>query len=189
MLYSLAGDAASIHRFGFRAADGTLNWLSDPTGDQSKSSANSGQAGPTMIADLVGRMCSWHEPSQFMANGVMKMPLRPDILPGNRWRYSPFKNQGTYDFYIEGVTQSFVFGGPSTTSLTLSRGLSSDVYANPALLFAVFTGNAQRISGKLQAGVVSGLGPTLINLDTSHFQSFMASLARIYGAPGGTAPH
>lgn len=181
-LYTLDADVASIHRYGFRVADGTISWFSDPTGNQS---SNSSAASPAAtVGDITGRLCSWHEPMPLMAFGTVKIPLRPDIIPGNKWTYNPFKGRPSYDFYIQGVAHTYEFGGPSTTTLTLSRGLPSSVYADTGLLFNVFTGNAYRLEGNYVPGLPSGLaGPALSPVNTSQIRGFMASLAKIYQTP------
>ena len=54
----------------------------------------------------------------------------PDVIPGFRFRCFPFKNTEEYEFYIEGVTHNYVFGGPSFTVVELSRGLRTTDYGN-----------------------------------------------------------
>lgn len=181
-LYNSAGDPASIHRYGFRPADGTMNWLADPTGNQAV--ASTGGAPADLLNDLTVRLASWSEPAALMAAGAVTTVLRPDIIPGNRFRYQPFKNQKTYDFYISAVRHNFVFGGESTTSLVLERGLPTEVYSDPALMQAVLSGGAQRLDGVVSPGIPTGLGPGLETLTVGQFTRFMNDLGGIYQTPG-----
>ena len=57
-----------------------------------------------------------------MVNGTVEIPLWPEVIAGNIFRYRPFKSQDIYLFYIEGVQHIYEFGGNSKTVLTLSRG-------------------------------------------------------------------
>lgn len=198
-LYSIAADLASIHRYGFRPADGTMNWLADPTGDQAATSAfingqeqisgssppfNDGADGQTMVADLVAKLASWWGPSALMTQGSVAMPLRPDIYPGCRFEFQPFKTGEDMQFYIEGIVHRFRFGGACMTELTLRRGLPSTVYKDPAQLFNVLTGNARRQNGTVVAGAAPGLGTTLQPYSIAQYQAFLAGLAKIYATPG-----
>ena len=155
-------DPASIHRYGFRPLYKDTHWFNDATG----SFAQQGSGGDfqTVVATLTAFLASYHEPTPNMSKGACMGPLRPDIIPGNRWTFPPFKGQGTWDFYVNAVKHSFVFGGQSSTTLTLTRGLPSTVYADSSqagILTQAHLGNAQRKDGKLQTGVPAGLGSTL----------------------------
>lgn len=185
--FSSAADVGSIHRYGFKPADGTLSWLSDPNGTQAQTGAQTGtnDVSQDMIAELTARLASWWEPNALMLTGHVDMPLRPDILPGNKFQYQPFKDNVDHDFYIEGVSHTFVFGDNrqrTRTSLMLSRGLPTKVYDDPALLLDVHTGQAVRVNGDIQSGTING-DPGLQSLNINSFTSFLGELARIYQTP------
>ncbi|MDE2232599.1 MAG: hypothetical protein KGJ90_00505 [Patescibacteria group bacterium] len=179
--YSAAGDPASIARYGFRVANPDISWFTDATGQQSESAKT--QMGP-FLSDILGRFASYYEPSPIMARCSMTLPLRPDIVVGNRFRTKPFKNDVSWDFYIEGIDHNFVFGGPSTTTLTLSRGLPTSVYADSSttgILYNALKGNAMRQNGKYVIGTPPGtkLKP-LSGIPPFAFQSWVAQSFPIY---------
>jgi hypothetical protein len=94
-----------------------------------------------------------------MARGDVTIPLAPHVLVGTRFRYAPYKDMINWDFYVESVTHSFVFGGESTTSLSLTRGLPSSIYADASddgLLKAIMVGDAMRLNGRYTKGLPEG---------------------------------
>jgi hypothetical protein len=189
--YSMAADFASIHRYGFRIGNGDISWFSDPNG----LNAQSGKTDlASLMADILARYVSWFEPKGIVASGVVVLPLRPDIVAGCRFRTRPFKSEPTWDFYIEGVEHRFVFGGPSTTSVTLSQGLPTAVYADASasgVLFNALKGNAMRQNGEYVVGVPSGLGNTLTPIPPTNLSSWLSQVAPIYNTPqmsGATPP-
>ena len=88
-----------------------------------------------------------------MSKGAIEMELRPDILPGNVFTYSLFKDGNTYDFYIESVSHEYIFGTSSRTVLSLNRGLPSSVYQDEDLLTDILSGNAMRLDGEYVSGL------------------------------------
>ena len=95
-------------------------------------------------------------PYKVMGNTIYSGPLRPDILPGNKFTYNPFKDtslydpslqSNTWDFYIEEVTHHYVFAGKSSTTLKLTRGLPSSIYNredSENLLQGILSGTVHR---------------------------------------------
>lgn len=158
-----AADPASIHRYGYRPEMPSFRWLSDLQG----TSAQQSDLGLNQtVAAMTARVVSWHEPSPMMGIGSVVIPLAPGIRVGDRFQYSPFKGQETWDFYVENVAHNFIFGGGtlSTTTLGLSRGLPSSVYADTkesGVLQAIHVGNAQRLDGKYVVGLPKDSGPGL----------------------------
>ena len=170
LLFPAGADAASIQRYGFRPQIGTIRWLMDQTGIAAQvSTLNFAQT----IVDLTGRMISWFHPAPLMADARVIVPLLPSVLVGTRFRYAPFKDGVEWDFYVEGFQHRFVFGGRSTTTLTLSRGLPRAVYdstADGGLLLAIHLGNAMRQAADpavppgeqgYKVGLPTGTGPAL----------------------------
>lgn len=148
-----AVDITSIHRYGYRPAWQSTAWFADPTGGF----AQSGNINVTaLVWDLMTRVYSYYEPTPLMGYAATVIQLRPDIMPGCRYRYQPLKNEDSWDFYIEGVIHNFKFGGPSTTTLTLTRGLPSALYADASdssIQRAITLGKAQRVNGVYQASL------------------------------------
>jgi hypothetical protein len=134
-------DVTSINEYGYRPAILPTLWIGDSTG-QNAQNANTdfSQLAPTLAARIV----STYGPLAIMASTTVTMPLRPDILPGFRFRFTPEKAGQTWDFYIQGVQHNYDFGGDSTTVLTLTRGLPTAVYESPALLQAALSGKLVR---------------------------------------------
>lgn len=188
LLFLSAGavDIASIHRYGYRPAWQSTAWFADPSGGFAKS----GEIDVTkLVWDLMTRVYSYHEPAPLMGIAGTTMPLRPDVMPGCRYRYQPLKGEDTWDFYIEGVTHSFAFGGPSMTSLALTRGLPSTVYAdvgNGGVLRAAHLGNAERFNGEYRVGLPPGVGNGLQILpfsSPSALNDLQSQAARIFVTP------
>lgn len=174
-IYTFAAfvDTGSIHRYGYAPNIVDTEWFSDPSGAQARALAAAGNSLENfqqLVAELALRQSSYYEPTPLMAKGNITMRLRPDILIGTRFIYNLFKNPEPWQFYVEGVDHDFVFGEQSTTTLTLSRGLPSTVYANSTLLEAIHTGNAERLNGQYVQGNVSGLGTGLLPVNYASIQ-------------------
>jgi hypothetical protein len=152
-----AGDAASVQRYGFRPQVFTTQWFYDQAG----LAAQTGETKKQTFLEMTATAMSWYHPLPLMARANVVLPLTPDILVGTRFRYIPFKNGASWDFYVEGFQHNFSFGGESHTSLTLSRGLPTSVYNNPTLLQAVLSGNAQRVNAEYVVGLPAGSAPSL----------------------------
>jgi hypothetical protein len=164
-------DPGSIARFAYRPQIQATYWLCDQQGQFAASSAAQGKDPANIIQTTVGTLLtqvfSYHEPTHLMARGNVTMELRPDIRMGCRFRYAPFKNGQTWDFYIESVSHAYTFGGKSYTTLGLTRGLPTTIYSQTAsggMLQAIHTGNAARTSGGYASGgVYGGSGLVLYN--------------------------
>ena len=155
-LFVAAADPASVQRYGFRPQIGTTRWLFDPRGTAAQ---NAGVSVEQTILTLTGKLISWYHPAPLMALAEVTLPLAPSVLIGTRFRYAPFKSGESWDFYIEAYEHNFVFGGTSTTKLTLTRGLPTAVYAGTAadgILRAIHTGNAMRQGGRYVVGLPPG---------------------------------
>jgi hypothetical protein len=155
-------DPASVVRYGYRPEITATDYFSDPNGLYAqKGTVDASQT----LSVILARIAAHYHPTQFMARAEVTLPLRPDIMIGNVFRYAPFKGQPTWDFYIEGISHVFDFEhAQSVTTLNLSRGLPSSIYADSSsagLLMSVHTGNAQRVDGVYEAGLPAGTGPAL----------------------------
>lgn len=180
-------DADSLHRYGFRPELTNTEWFTDFNGSLAQQKDATVQS---FGLEMTLRVASWYHPTPLMAKGGAMYPLRPDIYPGNRFSYQPFKavlsgQQAIdyWDFYIEGVRHDFVFGRQSTTTLTLCRGLPSDIYHGTgagSVLYDVFTGNARRFGGAYQAGSGGG-GLTSWGLDNA--KQFANTVAQVWTTP------
>lgn len=186
-----AVDPASIHRYGFRPAYMETEWFSDPTGQIAQSSAAGGSGSSSnfqqIFATLTARLASQYEPVSLMMRATRTGPLRPDIIPGSKFSYQPLKElKGLkWTFYVDGVNHSYVFGGPSLTTLRLSRGLPSDVYGDTTILEALHKGVAQRLNGVYQQGLPSSsfeseVGLEGVNLLPDQVQKVLSDIAPIY---------
>jgi hypothetical protein len=117
-----------------------------------------------------------------MLRGDIVTNLRPDIMPGNRLIFAPFKDTEQWQFYIEGVTHNWVFGRTATTQLSLSRGLPDWVYDDNAMI-ALHIGNAQRLNGQYAIGLPPGLGPSLQPVNYNNMTAITGGIAAIFGTP------
>jgi hypothetical protein len=162
-----ACDPASVQRYGFRPFIGTTRWMFDANGGAAQ---NSGLDIQNTILQLTANYVSWIHPEPLMAKGDVVIPLNPSILAGTRFRYAPFKDGEPWDFYVEGFKHVFVFGGESRTTLTLTRGLPSSVYADASdggVLRAILMGNAMRQNGEYVVGLPPGSALPLTFVVTS----------------------
>ena len=181
--YNGAADIASIHRYGYYPFVQSTRWFGDLLNNGSVSAQNSIASA---AGKLITRQASYCEPLPLMANAKVSCELRPDIFAGNKFQYAPFRDiNNRWQFYITDVTHSYRFGGPSTTTLTLSRGLPNYVYNDSNLLFNVLQGNAQRVNGIYQSGVPSGLGAPLTGytLTNNSQKQLLAGIAKVYVTP------
>lgn len=182
--FMAAGDSASIHRYGYRPELADTRWLFDMQGSAAQ---NQDLNVPQTVATLTARMLSYYEPTPLMARARVNTVLQPDILIGNRFRYQPFKDNTDWDFYIETVSHSFSFGGRSTTTLGLCRGLPASIYSNASasgVLQAIHVGNAQRLNGQYQVGLPSGSTTALQTIgQPPHINSFLANVGQAYVTP------
>ena len=151
-------DSASINRYGFRPSNTTVRWFCDDNGSAAVANQNDPEAYNNLVTNLSLRPVSYHEPTPFMMFGTVQIELRPDIMPGCRFTYAPFRDGILWTFSIETVQHSVQFGGRAVTMLGLSRGLPTGEYgySSPQFLVAIHTGNAQRINGTIEVGLPAG---------------------------------
>ncbi len=179
-------DTASIHRYGYRPLISELQWFADPAGVHAQSlTAGGGTFGDfqTLVANLALKQTSYYEPTPNMASGQITTRLRPDILPGTRFTFAPYKDSEQWQFYVEAVDHNYAFGDASTTTLQLSRGLPVSAYANTDLMLALHTGNAQRKNGAYSIGLPPGLGSPLQPVNMNNMQSIVTGIAPAYTTP------
>jgi hypothetical protein len=166
-IFAGAADPASVHRYGYQPANGTTRWLYDWNG----TAAQRGTLDIVQtVATLTAALASWWHPLPLMAKAQVAIPLAPQIYPGTRYKYAPFKDGTPWMFYVETVTHKYVFGGGSMTILELTRGLPASIYdaggAVGSLLHSIYIGNAKRQflaggSGIYQVGLPPGTGTGL----------------------------
>jgi hypothetical protein len=136
-----------------------------------------------LVGTLSLQMPAYCEPTPNMLSGPMTMELRPDIIPGNRFAFAPYRDGVQWTFYISAVSHSMAFGSRATTTLSLTRGLPTSVYQDNALMLALCTGNAMRQNGQIVAGLPPGSGSGLAPLNIATLQSIMASPSHSFAAP------
>lgn len=188
--FAMLGDPASIHRYGYRPEIRTTWWWFDQLGMFSGDSAKGMAQGVSFcLAMLAGQ----YHPTPFMGRGSVTIPLQPDILPGNIFRYAPFKSakpgNATWDFYIDTVQHEYVFGAGSRTTLTLSRGLPTAIYTDTTsggVFEAIWKGDARREDGDYLAGLPKDTGPGLIPIEstTESISAFLGKIGQAYVTPG-----
>lgn len=185
LLFAYAFDQASVARYGYRPLQFDIPWFADPTGQAAQE--NSDQTKKT-FARILGELAGYYEASPLMANATCTTWLRPDIQIGTKFSYNPFKNNEVWDFYVETVQHSFNFGGPTTTTLGLTRGLPHSVYNDSGaggLLYNVHIGNAQRVNGEYKIGLPEGAPSTLKSLTPTQLSQLVQTLNQLYVKPQG----
>ena len=135
-LYAMGADFNSIARYGYRPYIFETQWFG--TGTHSTAVSNHAQFGPNypygilppFFNYMISILAAYAEPTPWMAKGTVTDLLRPDILAGNRYIFAPFKDNPNelWMFYITETSHRFVFGGRSTTTLRLERGLPVSIY-------------------------------------------------------------
>ena len=118
-------DFYSITRYGFRPEVDSVMWWADAlntVASTPRTTNSSSLPGPDQFARAISKVSSYYEPTPNMINATVEIPLWPEVIPGNIFRYRPFKSPDIYLFYIEGVNHIYEFGGDSKTVLTLTRG-------------------------------------------------------------------
>jgi len=142
-------DQGSINRYGYIPQTIETQWFFDYAGVSARQNTANGIDNPieSLCNDLLARAVGIIHPLPLMGSATVTMPLRPDIMIGEKFSYVPFKDNITWMFYIEAVSHSFPFGGQPSTTLTLSRGLPASIYSNPTLLTAIYTGKAYKQNG------------------------------------------
>lgn len=181
-LFGGAIDQAGLARYGYRPRILTTAWFADVGGQAAKEGKIDLKE---VMATLLGRLCSYHEPTPLMARGTVKTVLRPDIQPGTRFNYAPFRDGVLWQFYVEGVEHGFAFSGDSYTRLTLSRGLPVEVYGDSNRLGKALIGKLQRVNGEYVAAGDGVVG--LQGLSAPEFNEKLITLNKLYITPQGTA--
>lgn len=169
----------SINSYGYRPEIVDTEYFSDVNGISAKTNATNKPNLQKLFENLTLKVATYYTPTNMMAYGSVEMELRPDIIPGNKFTYAPFKNGVDYVFYIEGFEHNYEFGGDTTTSLTLTRGLPKTVYDNIPLLTDVHTGNASRIDGVYASSPSAG-ALTFLNYGGNSIKETLARLAPIF---------
>ena len=182
--YSGAANVAGIRRYGFKSMVRDSAWMINSSYQSSKSLITASTQ--LLFAELTTRLATYYTPLTVMENAQVELQLFPNIFVGNTFTYSPFRNDVTWTFYINAVTHTWNFGGPSTTVLGLERGLPTVVYGNTQVLGQVLLGNAMRASGYVTSGLPANAGPPLqtFGLASDNMRTILGEIARVYASPG-----
>ena len=158
----------SIDNYGYKPNFVDIRWLTSINPSDAPAAAQI----PYLSATLLGKISSYATPTPFMLKGAVQMPMWPDILPGNRFTCKPFKlsvkdPSSQYMFYIESVRHDYQFGGPSTTTLEITRGLRSVDYGNDTTLQQLLLGQSTKVNGLLQVRSDISTNPGVKFIDPS----------------------
>jgi len=179
-------DKDSLARYGYSPEIPETSWLFDQNGIIAQQLAAQGKGQEDLVGlinNLTYRIISQYLPTPLMGAGSVVIPLQPDMLPGTVFTYVPFKDSVTWDFYVQGVSHSYQFGGQSTTTLTLTRGLPSAVYQDSqGLLLKIFTAQAWKQNGVYQAN------PNALGLKAINFTNAAQSISAFGTLQGGVQP-
>lgn len=184
-LNALGVDLNSIARYGYQPYIAETQWFSTNTpqtaqanSSQFSGSQYSGGILPLFFEYMLEIMAAETEPTPYMGRGIATDLLRPDILAGNRYIYAPFKETPSelWMFYITGTTHRFIFGGRSTTTLDLDRGLPVSLYEGTGAsgktpLYQLLTGQLVRKDGQYvqtttSAGIATTTGQKTLDINT-----------------------
>lgn len=140
-------DRYGINTYGYRPYINQIRWLTLPPQSITKTPVSFNISDIANV--LLGKLASYYIPTPNLLEGRVTIPMWPDITPGNKFIYNPFKNNLNYEFYIEGVTHSYVYGGRSTTILDLGRGALQSDYNDSNILTGMLTDGYTRVGGIL----------------------------------------
>lgn len=184
LTYPGAVNIAGIHRYGMKSMMRDTSWLVD--NDYSLPQTKPDQYLPNLVASLTTRLASYYTPLPIMQNAIVNIPLNPATFVGTVFQYSPFRGDGPWQFYVEGVVHTWNFGGDSETTLDLSRGLPLGVYQSPQQFQEVMTGNVMVQNGYMVSPIPSYMGPTLQTFTPADVstQTILGEIAGIYATPG-----
>jgi hypothetical protein len=180
-------DIASVHRYGYRPQITETYWLADFEGKGAQTNGLAAEPFSQFVSEMLLRVSSWYEPLPLMASGEMTTIFRPDIIPGNRFTYAPFKNGELWTFYIEAITHNYEFGDETTTTLSLTRGLPSAIYEQKGqndLLLAIHVGDAMRKDGAYTTGLPANIGSGLTELNPQSSFAIQGEMAKVFVTPG-----
>jgi len=181
--YSGAINVAGIRRYGMKSQIRDTLWIADPSFEIAGSSTPNLA---TLVADLTNRLASFYTPLSIMESATVTTSLLPSVFVGSRFTYSPFRGDEPWQFYVNAVQHQWKYGGPSTTTVGLERGLPLSVYSDTSTLMYVVMGQAQRQNGSIIAGLPAGSGPPLqtIGLAPDSLKTILSQIALVYGSPG-----
>jgi hypothetical protein len=147
---ALLYNEASLNRYGYRPIIVETWWGFDPTGVASQTNADTPNAFQALYADMLNRVASYWNPLDLMGTATVSFTMRPDILAGNQFQWTPFRDGVPWTGYIQGIQHSWSFGASATTTLTLTRCLPSAIYADNAFLTNVLLGTVSKVNGQYQ---------------------------------------
>lgn len=75
------------------------------------------------------RLVEWNANNDQLLSGSMTTRLRPDARIGRRLDYTNRRTGEHLSFYIEGISHNFTYPGASTTTFTLTRGVTRSANA------------------------------------------------------------
>lgn len=161
-------DQNSIDNYGYKPDFVNIRWLTSIDTSNNSAVANL----PYLSATLLGKLSSYATPTPFMLKGMVTIPMWPDVLPGNRFMCKPFKMSTSdpnsqYMFYIESIKHDYQFGGPSTTTLEITRGLRKIDYDNDTTMQQLLLGQSTKLNGVLQVRSDLATNPGVKFIDPS----------------------
>ncbi len=186
IIFSSAINVAGIHRYGFKSMNMDSYWFADPSLIAAQSIVADPNATQTLYNELIARMASYYTPLPEMRKADCIISLRPDINIGCRFRYSPFRGSQPYEFYITSYRHKYIFGGPSTTELSLDRGLPISCYDSAELVGGLLQGATEFVDGSpTPQSISASQGPPmqLVNTASPNLKAVLGSIANVYSGP------
>lgn len=117
----------SINTFGLRRREEFTPFAlfaKDPGYDLSNApSLRTNRSFDAVVDEWLKKILVWHCRNEHHYQGSIISRFRPDIRPGRRLSYSDSYTGGSRELYIDTVTHTFNYPGPSTTSVNVSRGV------------------------------------------------------------------
>ena len=184
-----AFDSVGLALYGYKPESVQVDWLAASLSSASSGQANSDQSLKILASSMLLTAIAYYNPTPLMAHGTIKIPLSPQILPGNKITLNPFKDGTTWTFYIEAVEHEYSFGEDSYTVLHISRGLPTSLYANSTFLIQLLTGQIERVNNQYQViqteynEAIAGIGLFFVttNNATGVFNQLGVSLSSAQG--------
>lgn len=141
----------SIKRYGYRPVVASVEWFADFTEISGQQNYRNFSGFQSLVAQVSLRLVAQYNAGPVMKTGTVATTLRPDIMPGCRYKAGLLPGESPWTFYIDSVDHLFVFGQSASTTLQVSHGLPSAIYENDGDLLNVLRGKYAVVNGTLTA--------------------------------------
>lgn len=109
------------------------------------------------LQECAEQIAEWHWQNEELFVGSFGGRFRPDVRVGRRLDTTNLRSRERNSFYIESVTNNFVFPGPSTTRIGVTRGVRREEGSGGRFSFPLIQRTAKEL---LSQGILSTIETT-----------------------------